>query len=212
MTLVLEERNYFASRSFQRFYSQTNSSGQQPSFSESASKSENSSGFFPPSNPASFSSPLHSRNVHARSITLLYAASPSSKLQLDVGAEEGQTAFHSYHDTEYYGHVNDLQHLESLQIHDSSTVSLTSKNALADDSTQKIEYAEDDTVARVQPFRHVDYLSHSWKEDDLWTSWRHIVSRRSLYDTSARLENASWRTWMKVKNKLKTVPPESLNW
>jgi hypothetical protein len=26
------------------------------------------------------------------------------------------------------------------------------------------------------------------------------------------LENASWRTWMKAKNNLKTISPESLNW
>ncbi|KAF9269230.1 hypothetical protein L218DRAFT_851834 [Marasmius fiardii PR-910] len=27
-----------------------------------------------------------------------------------------------------------------------------------------------------------------------------------------RLENASWRTWWKQRNKLKTVNPETLNW
>jgi hypothetical protein len=29
---------------------------------------------------------------------------------------------------------------------------------------------------------------------------------------AARLENASWRTWLKAKNNLKTVSPETLNW
>jgi hypothetical protein len=28
----------------------------------------------------------------------------------------------------------------------------------------------------------------------------------------ARLENASWRTWAKQRNKLKTISPETLNW
>ncbi|CAK7232790.1 protein phosphatase regulator [Sporothrix bragantina] len=72
--------------------------------------------------------------------------------------------------------------------------------------------AEDDTAVRAMPSRHVDYLSHNWKEEDIWESWKYIVSRRGDYSNSARLENASWRTWMKSKNKLKTVSPETLNW
>ncbi|KIM34338.1 hypothetical protein M408DRAFT_59949 [Serendipita vermifera MAFF 305830] len=27
-----------------------------------------------------------------------------------------------------------------------------------------------------------------------------------------RLENASWRTWWKQRNKLQTISPETLNW
>jgi len=74
------------------------------------------------------------------------------------------------------------------------------------------EHAEDDTAVRAQPSRHVDYLSHDWREEDIWESWKYIVSRRGEYSNSARLENASWRTWMKSKNKLKTISPETLNW
>jgi hypothetical protein len=55
-------------------------------------------------------------------------------------------------------------------------------------------------------------LSHNWKEEDIWSSWKHIVSAKGQYNNSARLENASWRTWIKAKNKLKTVSPETLNW
>lgn len=72
--------------------------------------------------------------------------------------------------------------------------------------------AEDDTAVRALPSRHVDYLSHNWREEDIWESWKYIVSRRGDYSNSARLENASWRTWMKSKNKLKTISPETLNW
>jgi hypothetical protein len=74
------------------------------------------------------------------------------------------------------------------------------------------EHADDDTAVRAQPSRHVDYLSHNWKEEDIWESWKYIVSRRGDYSNGARLENASWRTWMKSKNNLKTVSPETLNW
>ncbi|QDS68078.1 hypothetical protein FKW77_009965 [Venturia effusa] len=72
--------------------------------------------------------------------------------------------------------------------------------------------AEDDTAIRQHPSRHVDYLSHDWKEEDIWSSWRHIVSKRRLYGERSRLENASWRTWAKQKYRLRTIPPDSLNW
>lgn len=70
----------------------------------------------------------------------------------------------------------------------------------------------DDTAIQHQPSRHVDYLSHSWKEEEIWSSWRHIVSKRWYYGERSRLENASWRTWAKQKNHLKTVSPDTLNW
>ncbi|RSL81209.1 hypothetical protein CEP52_017251 [Fusarium oligoseptatum] len=74
------------------------------------------------------------------------------------------------------------------------------------------EQARDDTAIFSRPSRQVDYLSHDWREEDVWSSWRYIVTRREDLPTGARLENASWRAWMKVKNDLKTTPPESLNW
>ena len=74
------------------------------------------------------------------------------------------------------------------------------------------ERAEDDIAVRPQPSRHVDYLSHNWREEELWMSWKFIVSRRGDYANAARLENASWRTWWKNKNNLKTVNPLELNW
>jgi hypothetical protein len=76
----------------------------------------------------------------------------------------------------------------------------------------QIERPEDDTAVRVQPSRHVDYLSHDWKEEELWASWKHIVSRREIYSNSARLENASWRAWEKKRRNLKTTSPETVRW
>jgi len=58
----------------------------------------------------------------------------------------------------------------------------------------------------------VDYLSYDWREEDIWSSWRHIVEHRKVYGERSRLENASWRTWAKSQFKLKTVSPDSLNW
>jgi hypothetical protein len=80
--------------------------------------------------------------------------------------------------------------------------------------------AADDIAAKIEPSRHVDYLSHDWKEEDIWSSWRHIVGKRNAYRQRpyleraswTRLENASWRTWAKSMNRLNTVTPERLNW
>ena len=70
----------------------------------------------------------------------------------------------------------------------------------------------DDTAIRREPSRQVDYLSHNWREEDIWSSWKHIVSSRRIYGERSRLENASWRTWAKQKYQLQTVPPRNVNW
>ena len=74
------------------------------------------------------------------------------------------------------------------------------------------EHAEDDSAVTSKPSRQVDYLSHDWREEDIWSSWRYIISKKDEFPNSRRLENASWRTWIKAKNKLKTISPEELNW
>jgi len=74
------------------------------------------------------------------------------------------------------------------------------------------EYAEDDIAVTSRPTRQVDYLSYEWKEEDIWSSWRYVVARKGEFANGVRLENALWRTWIKTKNNLKTISPESLNW
>ncbi|KAK4685550.1 hypothetical protein P7C73_g4597, partial [Tremellales sp. Uapishka_1] len=58
----------------------------------------------------------------------------------------------------------------------------------------------------------VDYLSHNWNEEDVWASWRSMTRHKNEIANGTRLENASWRTWQKQRNKLKTISPETLNW
>lgn len=72
--------------------------------------------------------------------------------------------------------------------------------------------AGDDTAVKVEPTKHVDYLSHNWNEEDVWSTWRHIVAKRKAYANACRLENASWRSWTKCKYRLGTIVPEKLNW
>ncbi|KAF8738744.1 carbohydrate metabolism-related protein, partial [Rhizoctonia solani] len=57
----------------------------------------------------------------------------------------------------------------------------------------------------------VDYLSHNWQEEDVWKSWRSMTRHKHEIANGVRLENASWRTWWKQRNKLRTVSPETLN-
>lgn len=70
----------------------------------------------------------------------------------------------------------------------------------------------DDSSYSVQPEGQVDYLSHEWREEDVWRSWRSMTRQKNAIANGMRLENASWRTWWKQRNKLKTVSPETLNW
>lgn len=219
MTMVLssEERNYSSPRSLHQFHLQPEFTRYQPSYSESPTKSKNSSGsntIASPTNPISLLAPPPPRALHANSTTPSHS-SPPNNLLLNASAEEDQTIFPLYYDIEYCGQVKDLEPLENLRTSHSYTVSVTSSNTLTNVPRQELlgsfEYAKDDTLVQMQPFRHVDYLSHDWEEEDLWASWRHIVSKR-VYHNSARLENASWRAWTKIKNKLNTVSPESLNW
>ncbi|KAJ5602182.1 hypothetical protein N7510_011716 [Penicillium lagena] len=72
--------------------------------------------------------------------------------------------------------------------------------------------ADDTSIEQEPPSRHVDYLSHDWAEEDIWASWRYVTSRKDKYSNGVRLENASWRTWTKTKDKIGTVSPETLNW
>ncbi|KIN04709.1 hypothetical protein OIDMADRAFT_142550 [Oidiodendron maius Zn] len=95
---------------------------------------------------------------------------------------------------------------------ESTEPSLTPSMVLRPMSQVLIERPEDDTAARMLPIRHVDYLSHEWSEEDLWSTWKHIVSGRSAYDNSVRLENASWRCWEKTRRNLQTVSPGSVKW
>ncbi|TAQ89563.1 hypothetical protein B7494_g2130 [Chlorociboria aeruginascens] len=222
MAVVLnsEENSYFSASSLRRSHSQPKFITQ--SSYKSPSRSRSSSAFDPlisPANSPTSSAPSSPRTLTADSSIPSYASTPASSLSLDAQCDddqEDQIVFPSYDDVGYFDQVEDLEPPPSPRTGDSYTVSPTSEttstNVSRPSSPVGIEHAEDDTAVRSQPSRHVDYLSHNWREEDIWSSWKHIVSKRGQYSNSARLENASWRTWAKSKNKLKTVSPETLNW
>ncbi|KUL82830.1 hypothetical protein ZTR_09206 [Talaromyces verruculosus] len=93
-----------------------------------------------------------------------------------------------------------------------STPKTTQTAAAATLPDPLLRTSSDDASIESEPERHVDYLSHDWREEDIWSSWRYVVARRDRYSNGVRLENASWRTWAKSKYGLRTVSPETLNW
>jgi hypothetical protein len=80
----------------------------------------------------------------------------------------------------------------------------------ANAQNQPLPDAED--VQTRLPSICVDYLSHDWTEDDIWTSWKAMTKHKADLANGVRLENASWRTWAKQRSKLRTISPETLNW
>ncbi|EIE90100.1 hypothetical protein RO3G_14811 [Rhizopus delemar RA 99-880] len=71
---------------------------------------------------------------------------------------------------------------------------------------------DDDITPNVTIEGNVDYLSYNFDEMDLAASWRVLTKQKLNIINGIRLENASWRTWGKQRNNLKTVSPETLNW
>lgn len=224
MAVVLksDESSIFSSNALHRSHSQPKFVSQSGSYTK-LSKSKSTVGLgnlISPSSSPTSSAESSPRTLHADSTAPSFSSTPASSLSLDAPQEDDDKddsiAFPSYDDVGFFEPAEDLEPPLSPQHSDSYTVSPTSNStsttASRPISPDPVEHAEDDSAVRSQPSRHVDYLSHNWKEEDIWSSWKLIVSKRKAYNNSARLENASWRTWAKSKNRLKTVSPETLNW
>lgn len=135
--------------------------------------------------------------------------------------QQGETMFqytNSPQETsaEDYISVPHLNHKSPISSSSSTASSVHHSPSLSPSSsisgTPDLTGVHDDSDLHYEPSRHVDYLSHDWKESDISACWRNIVSKRKDVTNSARLENASWRTWTKAKYNLRTVSPESVNW
>ncbi|KAK4690660.1 hypothetical protein P7C71_g6181, partial [Lecanoromycetidae sp. Uapishka_2] len=150
-----------------------------------------------------------------------FNSTPSSSLSLeDQCGQEEDIVFPSYDDGGYYDDTPEVEQAEPSPSPETAAPT-TLKQSASDTSlsitaspgrSERPLIAGDDTAIECEPTRHVDYLSHNWREEDIWSSWRHIVAKRKSYSNWPRLENASWRTWAKSKHQLKTVSPETLNW
>ena len=148
-----------------------------------------------------------------------YTSTPSSSFSLDeeCGLFQGDdVVFHPYQSAGFLDEMQGPEPAPSPDPLETPAPSPSHENGsgsrLIADAPNQTQVAGDDSSINEAPTRHVDYLSHTWKEEDIWASWRHIVARRKEYNNSPRLENASWRTWAKAKHQLKTISPETLNW
>lgn len=79
-------------------------------------------------------------------------------------------------------------------------------------SSVNVSTSDDSDITNTHSTGQVDYLSHEWREEDVWHSWRRMTRQKNEIANGTRLENASWRTWWKQRNGLQTVNPETLNW
>jgi hypothetical protein len=227
MAVVLssaEENSYFSSSPLRRSHSQPKFGTKRSGFQTSSSASRISDLYNQPretfGESIASSSPPSSIAIHPESSDMSCVSTPSSNFSVASDCSEvdhlesvaATQAVSRHYGGGYFDHVEDSETPSPHNGNTSSNENETSTTASRPDSPELIDRATDDIAIRVQPSRHVDYLSHNWREEDIWSSWKLIVSRRGDYANAARLENASWRTWMKSKNKLSTVSPDTLNW
>lgn len=229
MAVVLQsdDNSYFSTSSMRRSHSQTKLDTRGAGFHASSSSSSRLGDFYhhhPKPCVSSPSSGPPSPATLGADITIpswasMPASNCSTSSDFDETAElecvhaEGQIILPQYDDVGFASQSEDFEDLPSPHTGDSYVPSPNENDTSAATSRPPLlDRAEDDINVRPMPSRHVDYLSHNWREEDIWESWKLIVSKRGDYSNSARLENASWRTWMKSKNKLKTISPETLNW
>lgn len=232
--LSTEGGSYFSSSSLRRSQSQT-SFGHNTSSYRSTPTQQISAPFNPPSKAYTdsdvSSAPSSPPAIQAESTDVSFSSTPASNLSISsdfdetLGIDESPEDHFSlpllsqekfFLQQPGYHPDDNLEPPPSPKTGDSYTVSPTEpegSSAISGPDTPDVtEHAEDDTAVSSRPSRQVDYLSHDWKEEDIWSSWRYIISKRGEFANSARLENASWRTWMKARNNLKTISPEELNW
>lgn len=234
VVLTSEESSYFSTGSLRRSHSQSHFGAAASSTYHHSDSSKLVDDYGSLSKPYSRSAPSSAssspRIPHAESTEPSSTSTPASNLSiasdfddtlaLDENVQDGLDIPSCKEDGLFIppptsSPDDNLEPPRSPRTGDSYTPSpdyASSNDTPKPDTPEFPEHAEDDTAVSTRPSRQVDYLSHDWKEEDIWSSWRYIVNRRGEFPNSERLENASWRTWMKAKNNLKTVSPETLNW
>ncbi|KAI9694395.1 MAG: hypothetical protein M1822_000011 [Bathelium mastoideum] len=162
--------------------------------------------------PAYLSSPPQSSPTDISQTSSLPSTPASSTSSSIAASEEDDLSFPTYNDDASFASSDEELPCPPNTASPSNPPCPHTVDNAAPQSSIPPSTAIDDTAVRIEPSRHVDYLSHDWREEDIWSSWRHIVSKRKIYGERSRLENASWRTWAKSKYGLRTVSPETLNW
>ncbi len=99
-----------------------------------------------------------------------------------------------------------------VELCDTAEAELAGKYEVRTEGYVTIERTKDDISVVEHPTRNVDYLSHDWRETELLACWKHLASTRKQHEKIDRLENATWRSWAKIKYGLKTISPQTFNW
>jgi hypothetical protein len=162
----------------------------------------------PPSSSAPTSTSTSTSDLPALGTSTTSPEGSGLSLEQKFSQEDYDIEFPDYGGVQFY---HQGERYEESQSSEEPVGSVTTETT-ASDSPLHTPTVADDTAIKQEPKQHVDYLSHDWREEDIWSSWRHIVSQRKVYGQRSRLENASWRTWAKSKYNLRTVSPETLNW
>lgn len=233
MAVVITSEEYFGNSALRRSHSQTRFGSRQTGLHGSSSASRIHDLYQPQpvkmfADSTLSSAPSSPQTIHASTADHSCSSTPASNLSLSADSEacddgllhaladESDIVFPAYN--AYLGPPTPEELEPPPSPRTASSSGYETSNTISNPETPESSCdltggAVDDTAVGAQPTRHVDYLSHDWKEEDIWSSWKHIISNRDGFGgNSARLENASWRTWIKAKNNLKTVSPETLNW
>ncbi|KAL9111963.1 MAG: hypothetical protein Q9227_003583 [Pyrenula ochraceoflavens] len=142
-----------------------------------------------------------------------YFSTPASSVSLDTKAEveyEEDILFPSYNIGGHVdpnpepGHGPVLENAEPSNLNHS-----TPTNQYSQVSILKEPLRDDNSIER-EPTRHVDYLSHVWKEEDIWASWRYITKhRKTLKDCDVTWLYGPLQTEMKKPLSTTASPPPS---
>lgn len=233
VVITSEESSYFAPSALRRSHSQSRFGPRQTGGLHGSSSASRIHDLYPQpvkifADSTLSSAPSSPQTIHASTADHSCSSTPASNLSLSTDSEgcdngllhdlgdESDIVFPAYNAYPGPPTPEELEPPPSPRTASSpgyETSTTTSNPETPESYCDPTGGAVDDTAVGAQPTRHVDYLSHDWKEEDIWSSWKHIISNRDGFGgNSARLENASWRTWIKAKNNLKTVSPETLNW
>src|SRR5882757_3982698 len=118
----------------------------------------------------------------------LYSSILASGLSVDSRGlldEEDDMAFSSYENSGLFAKLVQMPEHSPKQDDHQSQLS----NPTVDITAFVRKTAQDDQEITLEPTSYVDYLSHEWKEEDIWLSWSYIVRRRGNIANSVRLEN-----------------------
>lgn len=205
--------SYFSPRTHSSSYQNLSSLGSSSSYDGKDSNTRNYHTNYEAAYPTSAqsSAPSSPQLVHTvlsrRDSCLSTPASSVSLENPETMDGDDDMAFPSYENSGIYTKPSS-EPQQSISEEEQSRIS----SPPSEDTPDLPETVNDDQAIEPEPSRHVDYLSHEWKEEEIWSSWSYVVHRRKTINNSVRLENASWRSWMKAKNNLKTISPETLNW